>query len=119
MSDEIIKILDDLAQRFGIAIDWSSKNIIPYLQDLMQRFINYEVLTSIIYIIIGIILCVGSIIVFVKSNSADILGPILIILIVFGIFIMIVVQVFDIITCYTIPEKIIYEHLHNTLNLNR
>ena len=37
MSEEIIKILDDLGRRFGILIDWSSKNILPYLQDLIPR----------------------------------------------------------------------------------
>lgn len=31
MSDEIIKILDDLGQRFGVVIDWSSENVMPYL----------------------------------------------------------------------------------------
>ena len=31
MSDEIIKLLDDLGQRFGIAIDWSSENMMPYI----------------------------------------------------------------------------------------
>lgn len=47
MSDEIIKILDDLGQRFGIAIDWSSQNVMPYLQDLISRYIKYETMTSI------------------------------------------------------------------------
>lgn len=47
MSDEIIKILDDLGQRFGIAIDWSSQNVMPYLQDLVRRFTTYEIATSI------------------------------------------------------------------------
>lgn len=36
MSNEIIKVLDDLSERLGIAIDWSSQNVMPYLQDLMD-----------------------------------------------------------------------------------
>ena len=29
MSNEIIKVLDGLSERLGIAIDWSSQNLIP------------------------------------------------------------------------------------------
>lgn len=111
MSDEIIKILDDLARRLGIVIDWSSKNIMPYLQDLMSRFIDYEVATSIAYIIIGIICCIGGIILLRKCNE---FGLIWIILIIIGIFI-IGIQTFDIIECYTIPEKVIYEYINYAL----
>lgn len=56
MSEEVIKILDDLSQRFGIAIDWSSQNILPYLQDLMTRLIQYKNVQAIMWIIISIIM---------------------------------------------------------------
>ena len=59
MSDEIVKILDDLGQRFGIAIDWTSENVMPYLQDLMGRYINYEIITSIVRLIVFNICCIG------------------------------------------------------------
>lgn len=61
MSEEIIKILDDLGNRMGIAIDWSSQNVLPYLQDLMRRFIAYknaEAIIAIIMMIICIAICV-------------------------------------------------------------
>lgn len=35
MSNEVIKVLDHICDKFGIAIDWSSSNVMPYLQDLM------------------------------------------------------------------------------------
>ena len=57
MSDEIIKILDDLGQRFGIAIDWSAQNVMPYLKDLMSRFINYEMITSVVWMVVFISCC--------------------------------------------------------------
>lgn len=56
MSEEVIKILDDLSQRFGIAIDWSSQNILPYLQDLMTRLIQYKNVQAILWIIVSIIM---------------------------------------------------------------
>jgi len=47
MANEIIKVLDNLGEKFGIAIDWSSANVVPYLQDLMTRIVKYETYTSI------------------------------------------------------------------------
>lgn len=55
MSEEIIKILDDLGKRLGLAIDWSSQNIMPYLQELIRRFINFRNVQAIIWIIISLI----------------------------------------------------------------
>lgn len=60
MSDEIIKVLDELGKRFGIAIDWSNQNIIPYLQELGTRFITYKTATGILAIIVLSILIVIS-----------------------------------------------------------
>ena len=34
MSEEIIKVLDALAEKFGVAVDWTSANVIPYLEQL-------------------------------------------------------------------------------------
>lgn len=34
MRDEIIKVLDDLSERLGIAVDWTSQNVLPYLQEI-------------------------------------------------------------------------------------
>lgn len=56
ISDEIIKVLDNLCIKFGIAIDWTNQNIMPYLQDLMTRFIKYKTATDILWLIIGAIL---------------------------------------------------------------
>lgn len=58
MSEEIIKILDNLGEKFGIAIDWTSQNITPYLQNLLKRFLIYKNSIAIIQIVISIILIV-------------------------------------------------------------
>ena len=120
MSDEIIKILDDLGQRFGIAIDWSSENMLPYLQDLMNRYIKYETMTSIMWMVIGMIFLLAGIIFsikIVKSEDRDIhslkLFPV--VLAVIGI-VMIMCQISDIITCYIIPEKMIFGYLNVMLS---
>ena len=55
-SNEIIKILDDLSKRLGVAIDWSNKNIMTYLNDLIDRFIKWEIATSTVNIVLGIVI---------------------------------------------------------------
>ena len=52
MRDEIIKVLDDLSEWLGIAVDWTSQNVLPYLQELCDKYISYEIWTSIVYILI-------------------------------------------------------------------
>lgn len=67
MSEEIIKVLDDLGNRFGIAIDWSSQNVIPYLQELMRRFISMRNVQAIIQIVISLVIISVSVLLIIKS----------------------------------------------------
>lgn len=132
MSDEIIKLLDDLGQRFGIAIDWSSQNVMPYFQDLMSRYINYEVMTSVVWIVVALIVIIGLSIGIpaINKHANKVLEEdyysdwdfdkwvvICIFIIIIGCFVLCVIyQVFDIVTCYTIPEKMIFEYLNFLLS---
>ena len=61
MSEEIIKVLDNLGEKFGIAIDWTNQNVLPYLQDLMSRFIAYKNISAIMWIVVSIIFIILSI----------------------------------------------------------
>lgn len=128
MSNEIIKVLDALAEKFGLVVDWTSSNVIPYLNQLCDKYINYEIATSIVWMIFGLLLFLAGIVCYriVYKNkdwgvdqyeyiSDDYLGRILLYVCVISIFIisMIVIgtQIFDIITCVTFPEKIIIDEL--------
>lgn len=54
MGDEVIKVLNHLGDQFGVAIDWSSANVMPYLNDLMTRMIKYGIYINIYHIIYAI-----------------------------------------------------------------
>jgi hypothetical protein len=54
MGDEVIKVLNHLGDQFGVAIDWSSTNVMPYLNDLMTRMIKYGIYINIYHIIYAI-----------------------------------------------------------------
>lgn len=69
MSEEIIKVLDELGKRFGIVIDWSNQNIIPYLQELLKRFICYRNITACVWIIISIAMAISGVVMFKLLNK--------------------------------------------------
>ena len=127
MSEEIIKVLDELGKRFGIVIDWSNQNIIPYLQELLKRFICYRNITACVWIILSIAMTISGVVMFRslnkwrKSDDYDdcdddalaILGYI------FSLFItalgigLIIGNMFGIIKNVCMPEMAIYEYITN------
>lgn len=56
MADEIIKVLDDLAARMGVAIDWSAENVLPYVTELGERLVRFELLESIFWVLAPVVL---------------------------------------------------------------
>ena len=54
MSDDVIKILDALSEKIGLSIDWTSQNVVPYINQLCRKYVNYEITTSVIWIILGV-----------------------------------------------------------------
>lgn len=47
ISDEIIKVLEYLCTRIGLTIDWTSSNVLPYIEQLCGKFVKWEIGTSI------------------------------------------------------------------------
>ena len=43
-ADEIIKVINELASRFGIAIDYTNENIMPYLAELVEKLARYKII---------------------------------------------------------------------------
>lgn len=126
MSEEVIKILDALAEKFGLAIDWTSANVLPYLQQLCGKYITYEIATSVVWMLIGVcLLFVGKYVIekakycwkkYKEERYSDYdFGAILLGVLagcaIIGGIVVILYQTFDIVTCITFPEKIIIEEL--------
>lgn len=51
-NNELVELLKELANQMGIAVDWTSENIRPYIIDIMGRLAKYEIFTSIIWILL-------------------------------------------------------------------
>ena len=130
-SKEIIDILNYLCNKFGIAIDWTSDNVMPYLKNLCERYISYEIFSSIVWMaifpIIAIIVAIPLSILHKKAKEvkwSDCYASTILAIILWVLFITMIVvsicvistSVFDIIECYTLPEKVIFEYLQSLMN---
>ena len=116
-SDELIKTFDYLLSQFGIAVDWTGENVIPYLQTLAEKLVRFEINTSIMGLVVGVVVLTVGVWIFVKDikdwdSGVFILGVILII--VAGI--VCCCQVYDIIKCVSFPELYVFEYIKLALH---
>lgn len=117
MSSEIIRVLDELCARFGIAIDWSQENIMPQLETLSQKLVRYEYATSKMWLIFGLILIaigIGLINMDCRFDADGLLATFGVITIVIGA-VIVMWQITDIIACNTFPEKVVLDYLKGYL----
>ena len=123
VSSEIIEVLDYLGEKFGIAIDWTSNNVLPYLQALVDKFIKWEISTSILWIAIAIFIIATTITLMNLKGFREInetYGMLWVPagILILGFFVIICVQIFDIIECNVFPEKVLYDFIKTMLNQN-
>lgn len=81
ISNQVIQVLDNLCEKFGIVIDWTSENVMPYLMELFSRYrlyliltTGFEILCPFVMAIVGIIFMretVKSIPYFLKHEEAE------------------------------------------------
>lgn len=109
VSDEIIKVLDYLCNKIGFTIDWTSANVVPYVEQLCGKLVEYEFWTSVAWIVIVIVVALASLIC-LKFNW-DGIQYALVICIFITMFIVVGQQTFDIIECKTFPEKTVYDYI--------
>lgn len=129
-SEELIKVLEYLGGKIGIAIDWTSANMLPYLQELCEKIVVYEIWTSYAWIAVmwGILIVLWIVTtpcwIVAGKKSWDIsefgcivTGGFIFLSLVWSIATVAVTatQVFDIITATYFPEKTIYEFIANAI----
>lgn len=110
-SDELIKVLDYLGDKIGLAIDWSSQNVMSYLETLAEKFINWEIGTNMFWIVLGIAIIILGI---VFDYLMDSCGMLSFIGVIIGV-IVIATNTYDLIKVYTFPELRLYEYVTSLL----
>ena len=116
-SSQFIEVLDALCEKFGIAIDWTSQNVVPYVTELATRIIAYEIWTSAAWITIAAIVFLIAWKMTKNMCKEDrfedewLLGWGIRIVIGLFCFLFIVFGVFDIIEAVALPEKTLYDFI--------
>ena len=131
-SKELITVFDYLAQKLGIAIDWTNENVMPYLKDLAARFIEHEILHS-----YGVVIAWAAFLLFFtlwlipshlvarKVYDFDwgyaisyiaVCAWIGFIVCVIGTVAAAVYEGFHIIECYNMPEKVIIDYIEEMIH---
>lgn len=133
VSGQIIQVLEALCDKFGLAVDWSSQNIAPYLQDLVNKAVQYKLWTNILYLGVTFLITVVCWIIvwrlskktgfdigyaFEDGRGAEtfvgILGAAGIISAI-AFVILCFVAGHDIIACITFPEKVVIDMLQDMM----
>lgn len=129
-SEQIISVLEYLGQKFGIVIDWTSAEVIPTLTALADKFVKWEIATSIMWI--GLALMLGVIYGLILLLYHKLANPndrwdfdhnfMPMVMVSLGVVIFITIlaiiseQVTDIITASIFPEKMIYDYISSMIS---
>ena len=129
VSEQIIQVLDALCEKFGMAIDWTNDNVIPYVTTLCTKLIAYEIWTSVAWMAIMIGLCVLGGLVYrahrqgLKENLDDFDHTVVTTLIYIGLTVLYLstiicvgCQIMDIVKCVTFPEMYVFEYVQALIN---
>ena len=113
ISSQVIEVLNELCKKFGVAIDWSADNVLPYVKELAGKFISWEIATSWMWIVIAAIFVVLGILIVIADFTWLNDGMLSCIGVLLAIIALVVIggQFFDIITCKYFPEKQIFEYV--------
>ena len=126
MNEELMKTLTELAKKFGVAIDWTSQNALPYVQELASRIVKFEVATSILWAIVGAVFVISfrwwmpfirNLAIKEKEDIYNMYGfykalamvGMIITMIIGGLIIG--QQVYDLIQCAILPEAVVLRYL--------
>jgi hypothetical protein len=55
VADQIIQVINSLCEKFGIAVDWTAQNVLPYLQQLAMKLVAYKLWIAIVWLGVAIV----------------------------------------------------------------
>lgn len=110
VSKQIIEVMDYLANKLGIVVDYTSKNMQPIIKDICEKYIKWEISTSVAWIVLAVVtVVIISILLFNFGGEEVAVISIIVAIVIIGF------QVFDIIKCNTFPELQLYEYITKTI----
>lgn len=122
VSDQVIAVLNDLCTKFGIAVNWSSENVLPYLKELMAKYIGYKTYLSIFFIFVDVLIIVISafLIWWVTKipwvRDTQNLVTVIILIVCLCAFVALIYNASCLIAVETFPEKLIINEIQRMVN---
>ena len=125
VSEQIISVLNYVCEKLGLVINWTEDNMLPYVTELMAKFIRYEIATSVVSCVLIATLTIFFFVMVKKSFpkakedyfEIDCLSSWIAIGSIIGLVVTLIVtmvtfheEIFDIIECITFPEKFIADY---------
>jgi hypothetical protein len=125
-TNKVVEVIEVLCEKFGIIVDWTSENIIPYAQNLMDKVVSYQLGLSILLLCLIPLLTLGlffaAMVLHKKADDVDYdmdYGITWASIILWALFIVgciasliiIIVETINIITCVTFPEKVFFDYI--------
>jgi len=109
MSAEIIKVLDYLCDKFGIAIDWTAENVWPQVLDFIGRYQAYAITKHCVGMIFCVVAIIASIFIIKKVIKYDLDGFEIFVSVVLGVVSLVCIgvaisQIFSAIEWGIVPE---------------
>ena len=125
VSEQIIQVLNVLCAKFGLVIDWTSENVIPYVGTLFEKLVKYEIWTSVAWIIFAAVAAIPVVLAFIKACKSGVfeddffalfLVTIFFVGVSAGLVVVVMCQIHDIIKCLTFPEMFVFEYVQKLIS---
>lgn len=111
---DLIDVITYISDKLGVAVDWGSNNLVPYLQELGNKIVAYKENIAWMWVIVGIVVAVigvGALIGYFVSQDGVWLFVTVCCL---GVAACIIIpNMYTIIACQTFPEKVILDYINN------
>lgn len=116
-TEAFITVIDYLAEKFGMVIDTTSKDLMPYLQELGNKIVAYARSISIMWIIVGVILAIFGLVTFFIgcAKGWDGIHWVVLIICVGGGAWLILYNMYTFIGCNTFEEKVILDYISDAM----
>ena len=124
IADQIIQVINDLCQKFGIVMNWSKETLLPIAEHLGGRIIDWHIAVDLFWIILcgiffiaGIICMICAVKCMIKYD--DIEGDMVIGLFAVGAIASVIFliglccNIFELVKCLTFPELKILEYIQS------
>lgn len=112
IAQDLIEVLEYLGEKFGIALNWGSADLVPYLKELGGKIVAYKSGIAWLWLSVAAIILLISIVLLIISLRKEDWG--LFFVAACFLFLGAVIAIFNgytLIACNTFPEKVILDYI--------